>query len=74
MNNNNIKKTKKQVSGLKEKRIDLTKKKHPALKVIGIVVLVLMIAMIAFRLLALVAPDLMDSILYTEEELRMLGK
>ena len=51
-----------------------TKKKHPALKVIGIVVLVLMIAMIAFRLLALVAPELMDSILYTEEELRMLGK
>ncbi|MGM9792318.1 MAG: hypothetical protein ACI3Y4_07970 [Candidatus Cryptobacteroides sp.] len=51
-----------------------TKKKHPALKVIGIVILVLMVAMIAFRLLALIAPDFIDSILYTEEELRLLGK
>ncbi len=49
-------------------------KKHPALKVIGIVVLVLMVAMIVFRLLALIAPDFIDSILYTEEELRLLGK
>lgn len=51
-----------------------TKKKHPALKVIGIVILVMMVAMIAFRLLALIAPDFIDSILYTEEELRLLGK
>lgn len=51
-----------------------TKKKHPALKVIGIVILVLMVAMIVFRLLALIAPDFIDSILYTEEELRLLGK
>ena len=41
---------------------------------IGIVILVLMLAMIAFRLLALIAPDFIDSILYTEEELRLLGK
>ncbi len=53
---------------------DTAKKKHPALKVIGIVILVLMLAMIAFRLLALIAPDFIDSILYTEEELRLLGK
>lgn len=53
---------------------DTAKKKHPALKVIGIVILVLMLAMIAFRLLALMAPDFIDSILYTEEELRLLGK
>ena len=53
---------------------DTAKKKHPALKVIGIVILVLMLAMIAFRILALIAPDFIDSILYTEEELRLLGK
>lgn len=53
---------------------DTAKKKHPALKVIGIVILVLMLAMIAFRLLALIAPDFIDSILYTEEELILLGK
>ena len=53
---------------------DTAKKKHPALKVVGIVILVLMLAMIAFRLLALIAPDFIDSILYTEEELRLLGK
>lgn len=51
-----------------------TKKKHPVLKVMGIVLLVLMGAMIAFRLLALLAPDFIDSILYSEEELRLLGK
>ena len=48
--------------------------KRKVLRILGIVLLVLVLAMLAFRLVAIVAPDFIDSILYTEEELRLLGK
>ena len=44
------------------------------LRILGTVLLVLVLAMLVFRLVAIVAPDFIDSILYTEEELRLLGK
>ncbi|MBS7301823.1 MAG: hypothetical protein KIG19_01580 [Bacteroidales bacterium] len=48
--------------------------KRKVLRILGTVLLVLVLAMLAFRLVAIVAPDFIDSILYTEEELRLLGK
>lgn len=48
--------------------------KRKVLRILGIVLLVLVLAMLVFRLVAIVAPDFIDSILYTEEELRLLGK
>ena len=48
--------------------------KRKVLRILGTVLLVLVLAMLVFRLVAIVAPDFIDSILYTEEELRLLGK
>lgn len=49
------------------------RRKHTFLKIVGILVAVAAVAFAAFLILARVAPDFIDSLLYTPEELRILN-
>lgn len=50
------------------------RKKHGFLRFVVWLIVVLVLAAAAFRLAAYLAPDFIDSLLYTPEELKLLGK